>query len=102
MYLDLGDVRNVAEVRVNGMKLGVLWCAPWRVDITDALRARKKYLEVAVTNLWVNRVVGDLGLPVKSAQHKDDDGFRFDFLTGKTPLARSGLLGPVRILAREE
>ena len=102
LYLDLGDVRNVAEVSVNGRKLGVLWCAPWRVEITDVVRSGKNSLEIGVTNLWVNRVIGDLNLPAGRRIAKTHDAFRFDFLTGKTPLARSGLLGPVRILAREE
>jgi hypothetical protein len=102
MYLDLGRVENVAEVRLNGKNLGVVWCAPWRVEITDVVRPTGNMLEVDVINLWANRVIGDLNLPAESRYTKTHDAFRFDFLTGKTPLAVSGLLGPVRILTREE
>jgi hypothetical protein len=100
IYLDLGRVDNVAEVRLNGTKMGVLWCAPWRVEISEALRPTGNMLEVDIINLWANRVIGDLNLPAESRYTKTHDAFRFDFLTGKTPLIRSGLLGPVRILTR--
>jgi hypothetical protein len=98
VYLDLGRVENVAEVRLNGKNLGVLWCAPWRVEITDIVKLTGNTLEVDVTDLWVNRVIGDLNLPAGSRYTKTHDAFRFDFLTAKTPLAKAGLLGPVRIL----
>jgi hypothetical protein len=102
MYLDLGRVENVAEVSLNGKNLGVLWCAPWRVEITDVVRPGGNILEIRITNLWVNRVVGDLNLPAESRYTKTHDAFRFDFLTAKTPLAKAGLLGPVRILTSEK
>jgi hypothetical protein len=97
IYLDLGNVEDVAEVRLNGLKLGVLWCAPWRVEITDAVRPTDNILEIDVINLWANRVIGDLNLPPENRYTKTHDAFRFDFLTGKTPLLKSGLLGPVKV-----
>jgi hypothetical protein len=63
LYLDLGNVRHVAEIRLNGKKLGVLWCAPWRVDITESVRSTGNVLEIDVINLWANRVIGDWTLP---------------------------------------
>jgi len=102
LFLDLGAINNVAEVRLNGVKLGVLWCAPWRVEITDAVKPRENVLEVDVINLWANRVIGDLNLPSEKRYTKTHDSFRFDFLTGKTPLLKSGLLGPVRIFLEVE
>ena len=58
--LDLGEVKNVAEVFLNGKRCGgVLWKPPFRADITRALKPGKNRLEVRVTNLWVNRMVGD-------------------------------------------
>jgi len=96
-FLDFGDIKNVAEVRLNGLKLGVLWCAPWRVEITNVVKPTGNNLEVDVINLWANRVIGDLNLPAENRYTKTHDGFRFDFLTGKTPLIKSGLLGPVRV-----
>jgi hypothetical protein len=102
LFLDLGRVEDVAEVRLNGKNLGVLWCAPWRVEITDAVRQEGNILEVDITNVWSNRVVGDLNLPAENRYTRTHDAFRFDFLTAKTPLASSGLLGPVRIVTREQ
>ena len=58
--LDLGSLREVAEVTLNGRNLGVLWKEPFQVDITDALRTGRNTLEVNVTNLWNNRLMGDL------------------------------------------
>ncbi|UOE52142.1 glycosyl transferase family 2 [Mucilaginibacter sp. SMC90] len=95
IILDLGDVKNVAKVKLNGKNLGVLWCTPWQVDITGAVKDRGNILEIEVTNLWANRVVHDLSLPVDKRLTKTHESFRFDMLNAKTPLLESGLLGPV-------
>ncbi|GAA3945362.1 hypothetical protein GCM10022209_46510 [Chitinophaga oryziterrae] len=97
LFLDLGEVKDVAEVRLNGKKLGVLWCAPWRVEITEAVKQKGNILEIDVINLWANRVVGDLNLPKEKRFTQTHDVFRFDMLRGSTPLLESGLLGPVKI-----
>lgn len=62
--LDLGDVREFAEVTVNGVSYPVLWKPPFRLDVTDAV-AQTSSIEVSirVTNLWVNRLIGDERLP---------------------------------------
>jgi hypothetical protein len=98
LFLDLGNVRHVAEVRLNGKKLGILWTSPWRVEITEAVKAGANKLEVDVINLWANRVIGDLALPVKERLTTTHDGFRFDMITKNSPLLDSGLLGPVTVL----
>jgi hypothetical protein len=98
LYLDLGNVQDVAEVRLNGKKLGILWCAPWRVEITGIVKSSGNQLEIDVINLWANRVIGDLNLPKEKRFTKTHDGFRFDMIRGSTPLLDSGLLGPVRIM----
>ena len=59
MWIDLGDVANLAEVTLNGKPLGIAWKAPYRVDATGALKAGDNVLEVRVVDLWVNRLIGD-------------------------------------------
>jgi hypothetical protein len=97
-YLDLGRVKHVAQIRLNGKDLGVLWTFPWRVEVTGLLKAKGNVLEIDVINLWANRVIGDLALPKEKRLTTTHDGFRFDMITKDTPLVESGLLGPVRIL----
>lgn len=61
--LDLGDVKDIAEVSLNGKDLGILWKPPYRVDVTGILRPGANQLEVKVTNEWTNRIIGDRLLP---------------------------------------
>ena len=63
LYLDLGRVAVIAEASLNGHDLGILWKPPFRVDVTDALRAGINELTVKVINLWPNRLIGDDMLP---------------------------------------
>lgn len=63
VILDLGRVKNFAEVQVNGKPLPTLWKAPWRLDITSLVTAGENTLTVRVTNLWVNRLIGDEFFP---------------------------------------
>lgn len=102
IYLDLGNVKALAEVRLNGKKLGILWCYPWRVDITKAVKATGNVLEVDVINLWPNRVIGDLNQPKEKRFAKTHEAFRFDMLTKNTTLIESGLLGPVTLQRGEQ
>ena len=97
IFLDMGDVKNVAVVRLNGQDLGVLWCAPWRADITEAIKPKGNVLQIEVINLWANRVVHDLSLPIAQRLTKTHETFRFDMLNVNTPQLESGLIGPVRI-----
>ena len=95
LYLDLGKVKNMARVRLNGHDLGVVWTAPWSVDITKAVKSKGNQLEIEVVNLWPNRLIGDEQLP---------DDKRYTFTTNKhykkdSPLQESGLLGPVTVWA---
>jgi hypothetical protein len=60
LWLDLGDAKNMAEVTVNGRKLPLVWKQPFRVNVTGALRPGANAVEIAVTNLWANRIIGDL------------------------------------------
>ena len=80
-------------VKLNGRDLGVVWCAPWRVDATDALKSGANELEITVANLWVNRLIGDAALPTdKRHTWTSANPFKPD-----AALQESGLLGPVTL-----
>lgn len=116
VLLDLGRVCEFAQVRVNGRDCGTQWKRPFRFDITEALRPGENRLEVLVTNLWPNRMIGDERLPedaewVKNRlarwpdwvlEGRKSPAKRYTFThirlyTKDSPLLRSGLLGPVRL-----
>ena len=93
LELDLGELKNLAEVMLNGRDLGVLWKKPFAVDITDAAKPGKNTLEVRVTNLWPNRLIGDQHLP-------EDERYTYSVwnpYTRDSELLPSGLFGPVRV-----
>jgi hypothetical protein len=71
IMLDLGEMNDIAEVKVNGKNLGVLWYPPYSVDITDALEKGENNLEIAVTNNWANRLIGDEQEPADFEWGKD-------------------------------
>jgi hypothetical protein len=95
IFLDLGAVKNMARVKLNGRDLGVVWCAPWQVAIpAGLLKPTGNLLEIEVANLWPNRLIKDAGLPPDQrltwttwSPYKPTD-----------PLLPSGLLGPVRLM----
>ncbi|MBE0539857.1 MAG: glycoside hydrolase family 2 [Verrucomicrobia bacterium] len=93
ILLDLGEVRDLAVVRVNGRELGTLWLAPHQLDITSVARPGENMLEVEIVNVWNNRLVGDAALPAEQ---------RRTLLLAPTvkkdsPLLSAGLLGPVAV-----
>jgi len=94
LYLDLGKVKELAEVRLNGNDLGVLWKSPFRLDISKAVKPGKNLVEVKVTNLWTNRLIGDEFLPETGRITRVNNKRGF---TKESPLRESGLLGPVTI-----
>jgi len=112
IFLDLGVVNNLARVRINGKNMGVVWTAPFRIKITEAVVLGENQVDIEVANLWSNRLIGD--------EQKPDDGIknglwpewllngkprtsgRFTFTTFKhyskdSKLLKSGLIGPVQI-----
>jgi hypothetical protein len=97
LYLDLGVVKDLAEVRLNGKELGVVWCAPWRVDIAGAVKPRGNVLEIDVVNQWPNRLIGDSALPEAKRLVKTNLKLR-----PEQPLVPSGLLGPVTLQETKE
>jgi hypothetical protein len=95
LWLDLGDVKNLAEVSVNGKPLGIVWKAPFRVDVTGALKLGANAVTIKVTNLWVNRLIGDQQPNVTKKYTYTAQ----QFYQAGSPLLPSGLLGPVRIVS---
>ena len=93
LWLDVGKVYNMASVYVNGKACGVAWTAPYRVDITNAIRPGNNELRIAVTNTWANRLKGDLLLPEKERITSTTAPL---WLKDK-PLLPAGLLGPVTL-----
>ena len=91
LYLDLGDVRELAEVKVNGKSCGIVWCPPWRVDVTKAVKSGENKLQIEVVNFWPNRIIGDASLAPARRFTKTN----IRKLTAETPLEEAGLLGPV-------
>ena len=95
LWLNLGDVKNLAEVIVNGKSLGILWKNPFRVNITSALKPGANAVVVKVTNLWVNRLIGD-------AQPNVANKITYTtmpFYQANSPLQPAGLLGPVQVMS---
>jgi hypothetical protein len=120
LWLDLGAVKNFAEVSLNGQDLGVLWKPPFRVNLTSVAKPGRNTLVVKVTNLWPNRIIGDEQLPadcewdgkqLKAWPQWLLDGQpsptgRLTFTTWHhytkdSPLLESGLLGPVTLQSAE-
>lgn len=96
--LDLGEVKNIAEVTVNGKKIGTIWKKPFRIDITEGLKSGSNTVVISVTNLWVNRLIGD-------AQPGETNKITFTtmpFYKADSPLLPSGLMGPVRVLEAKQ
>ena len=92
VWLNLGSVKNLAEVTVNGQQLGIVWKEPFRVQITAAVRCGKNSIEVKVVNLWVNRMIGDQRQDAGRYTHTTQV-----FHRAGEALLPSGLLGPVCI-----
>lgn len=95
-WLDLGKVHDMAEVALNGETLGVVWCAPWQIEVTNALKAKGNRLEIKVANLWPNRLIGDAAKPQDKRVTWTIRPHPFK-VEGR--LLPSGLLGPVQITA---
>lgn len=97
LWLDLGKVGDLAEVRVNGVLVGTAWHSPFRLDISGQVKSGRNTLEIKVANLWVNRLIGDRqpgAVKVTSTI--------FPTYAADAPLRAAGLIGPVTILGPRE
>ena len=97
LWLDLGEVHSLAEVAVNGESLGIVWKKPFRVCMSEGLKPGENRLSVKITNLWVNRLIGDQQPGVTNPLTYTTQAF----YRADSPLLPSGLLGPVKIVARK-
>jgi hypothetical protein len=94
LWLDLGKIGDVAEVRVNGQPAGTTWFAPYRLDIGKLAKPGTNTIEVRVANLWVNRLIGDQQPGATKVTFTAAPTYRPD-----APLRASGLIGPVTLSA---
>jgi hypothetical protein len=96
IWLDLGDVKNLAVVTVNGRNMGETWHAPYRVDVTSALKPGANQITIEVVNAWVNRLIGDQQPGATKYTFADVKPYQAD-----SPLLPSGLLGPVTVVREQ-
>ena len=118
LNLDLGQVDVMARVKLNGQDLGLLWCPPFQVDLSEAVKPGKNQLEIEVTNLWINRMIGDAafrydkkiyrqireGQPLPAKSRRKTFQFEVKNVHPKKNdvLRSSGLIGPVRLYEEVE
>jgi hypothetical protein len=95
LWLDLGTVKEMAEVIVNSKSIGIVWKTPFRVKVTENMKQGANTIEIRVTNLWVNRLIGDQQPGVE----KKFTYTTMPFYKAAAPLKPSGLLGPVKIVS---
>jgi len=97
MYIDLGKVSVMAKVKLNGKDVGGVWMAPYRLNISEAIKKGENKLEIEVVNLWRNQLIRD-------KSRKEDEKYTWiviDKITPESPLQKSGLIGPVKIQVAE-
>lgn len=120
LFLELGDLAEIAEVTLNGERLGLAWLPPYRIEISGAVRAGVNRLEIRVANLWANRLNADSLLPESRRYTRSNlDRIQTDptsdsgygrvprgptrpVYTQPPPLMRSGLFGPVQVITPQE
>lgn len=99
IFLDIGKADVLANIKINGIEVGGLWTAPWRIDITDYLRVGKNDLGIDVTNLWVNQLIKDKS---RSEDKKKTWALIEETYDNDNSLQPSGLKGPVKLIILDE
>ncbi|MEY4903218.1 MAG: hypothetical protein RLZZ292_1033, partial [Bacteroidota bacterium] len=89
--IDLGDVKNIAEVVINGKSLGTVWKKPFKLDISEGVKKGINNIEINVTNVWANRLIGDAQPDTKNKTTFTT----MPFYQANSPLLPSGMMGPV-------
>jgi hypothetical protein len=120
LFLQLGDLAEIAEVTLNGKRLGLAWLPPYRIEISGAVRAGANTLEIRVANLWANRLNADSVRPEATRLTRSNlDRIQTDptsdssygrvpkgptrpVYTTLPPLMKSGLFGPIQIITPRE
>ena len=106
MYIDLGQVRELAEVLINGKSVGITWFEPYRLDITEFIQAGKNTIKIEVANTWANRLAGDAKLP-EPERISHSNVVRLpnawavpmkDVPNEQFGLMESGMMGPVEVI----
>jgi hypothetical protein len=97
LWIDLGDVKNLAVVNINGKTIGQTWHAPYRVDVSNAFKPGANEVTIQVVNAWVNRLIGDEQPGVTKLTFADVKPYK-----ANSPLLPSGLLGPVTVVREDK
>lgn len=104
--LQLGKVHDIAHVWINEKDMGIVWTAPWSVDLTGVLKEGQNQIKIEVTNCWANRLIGDAGLAesqwttktnVRLVPDRSEYKAGHQAFSAKDELMPSGLVGPVTI-----
>ena len=99
IFLSFENIANLADIKINGIPCGIIWTKPYRVDITDALKKGKNTIEIAVTNTWANRIMGDEDFNAASPDSTKNTWTNARYRLKNKVLAESGLTGKVELLS---
>ncbi len=95
IYLNLAMVKVMAKVKVNGKDMGAVWTAPYKIDVTGAIKKGENKIEIEVVNTWVNQLIGDSKLPVEQRKTWTN----VNIYNPQSEYQQSGLIGPVNLEA---
>ncbi len=96
IFIDLGELSNIATVKLNGLNCGVVWTYPYQADISKAIKVGNNLLEIEVSNTWANRLIGDQKLPEGKRITKTTAPIRLQ----EGNLLKAGLMGPVKLIVK--